>query len=172
MINDLFRNILRFILLVLIQVLVIKNIELGKYINPFIYVLFILSISVATSGWMLLLASFVLGVCVDFFYDTGGIHAAACVFMAFCRPYILKYSAPRDGYDFGVEPTIQHFGFSWYIPYAFTLIFLHHSVLFYTEIFRFSSFFMTLFKVILSSLFTLLLIIISQMLIYRRKEEL
>ena len=171
MVNDLLRNLFRFVFLVLMQVLIIKNIELGRFINPFLYVLFILSLPVATAGWAMLLISFLLGITVDLFYDTGGIHAAASVFMAFCRPYILRVFSPRDGYEFGVEPSIRYFGLSWYLPYALILIFLHHGVLFYLEIFRFSSFFSTLLKVILSSVFTFLFIIIAQLLVYRRKEE-
>src|ERR1043166_5543145 len=105
MADTIIRNILRFILLVLFQVLVIKNIELGRFINPFVYVLFIIVLPFETPKWMLLLIPFLTGITIDMFYDTSGMHAAACVFMAYIRPGVLKLFSPRDGYEFGIQPT-------------------------------------------------------------------
>lgn len=170
MINTILRNIIRFILLVLLQVLVIKNIELGKFINPFIYVLFIIALPFETPKWLLLLSGFVLGISIDMFYDTMGLHAAAGVFMAFIRPSILNLFSPREGYEFGTQPTIQYLGVPWFVSYSGILILLHHFVLFYLEIFRFSEFLHTLMRVVISSIFTLLLVIITQYLFNRKKE--
>ncbi len=171
MLNEIIRNIFRFIVLVLVQVLIIKNIELGRFINPFIYILFIILLPFETPKWLLLLTAFFLGITIDMFYDTAGMHAAASVFMAYIRPGILKLFSPREGYEFGTHPTIQYLGVPWFLSYAGILIILHHLVLFYIEVFRLNEFFSTLFRVIISSLFTLLLIVISQYLFYRKKEQ-
>jgi rod shape-determining protein MreD len=165
------RNIIRFILLVLVQTLIIKNIELGRFINPFIYVLFIIILPFETPKWLLLLSAFLLGITVDMFYDTAGMHAAACVFMAYVRPGILKLFSPRDGYEFGTQPTIQYLGIPWFLSYAGILIVLHHMALFYIEIFRLEEFFSTFFRVIISSIFTLLLVVVAQYLFLRKKEQ-
>ena len=169
--DTIIRNILRFIVLVLVQVLVIKNIELGRFINPFVYVLFILILPFETPKWMLLLVSFLMGITIDMFYDTAGMHAAACVFMAYIRPGILKLFSPRDGYEFGIQPTIQYLGIPWFLSYAGILILLHHTILFYIEIFRLHEFFSTFFRVLCSSFFTIVLVVISQYLFHRRKEQ-
>ncbi len=151
---DIIRNSVRFVLLILLQVIIVQNINLGAYIILFPYVLFVLMLPFETNKHLVLFASFLLGVVVDFFYDSSGIHTSACTLIGFVRPYVLKYIAPRDGYDIGVGPVVQDMGMEWFIRYAGTLILLHHLAVFYLEIFRFSEFFATLFRVILSSLGT------------------
>ena len=162
MINETIKNIFRFIFLVLFQVLILNNIQLSGYLNPFLYVLFILMLPFQTADWLVLVLAFVLGISIDMFADTGGLHAASCVLMAFFRKPILKLISPRDGYDVVQKPTIQQFGFGWFFSYAGILVLVHHFFLFYIETFSFSEFLSTLFRVILSSIFTLTLIFISQ----------
>jgi hypothetical protein len=169
--NEIIRNIIRFILLVGVQVLIINNIELGRFINPFLYVLFIIILPFETPKWLVLLSAFLIGITIDMFTDTGGMHAAACVFMGYIRPGILKLFSPRDGYEFGTQPTVQYLGIPWFLSYAGILIVAHHLILFFIEIFRFSEFFSTFFRVIISSLFTLLLVIVTQYLFYRKKNQ-
>ena len=162
MINGILGNSMRFIFLVLIQVLILNNIELSGYLNPFLYVLFILMLPFNTPKWLVLVLAFAIGISIDMFSDTGGLHAAASVFLAFLRPVMLKLISPRDGYDAGQQPTIQQFGLGWFLSYAGILVFLHHLFLFYMEAFHFAGFFSTLARAILSSLFTISLIFISQ----------
>jgi len=171
MINDVVKNILRFLFLLLFQVLILNNIQLSGYLNPFLYVLFILMLPFQTPNWLVLLLSFFLGLSVDMFADTGGLHAAASVLMAFLRQPILKLIAPREGYDINQQPTIQQFGFGWFFTYAGILVFVHHIFLFYVEAFHFSEFFSTLFRIILSSFFTLTLIFISQFFFSKHKIQ-
>jgi len=169
MINDVVKNILRFIFLLLFQVLILNNIQMSGYLNPFLYVLFILMLPFRTPDWLVLVLSFVLGISIDMFADTGGLHAAASVLMSFLRQPVLRLVAPREGYDVNQQPTIQQFGFSWFFTYAGILVFVHHLFLFYMEAFHFSQFFSTFFRVILSSLFTLTLIFISQFFFSKHK---
>lgn len=168
MIKIIVRNIFRFLLLVLLQVFLFNNIQFSGYINPYVYILFILLLPFETPGWLLLFVSFFLGLSIDIFAHTLGIHASASVFMAFCRPYILKIIAPRDGYEPGTFPRIHYLGFRWFLKYTVFLVFAHHIFLFYIEIFTFSNFFLTLFRIILSSLFSIVLIILSQYFIFKK----
>lgn len=170
MINIIVRNFFQFIFLILVQVLIIKNIELGRFINPFIYVLYILMLPFETPKVLSIILAFLLGITMDMFYDTPGMHAAATVFIAFARPGVLKIFSPREGYEAEIKPTMKYLGVSWFLSYSSILILLHHLVLFYSEVFRFSEFFSTLFRVIVSSAFTLLLVVISQYLFYHKKE--
>lgn len=156
------RYIINFIILVAIQVLILNNIRLGGYINPYIYVLFILVLPFETPKWLLLVLAFLLGLAVDSFTNTLGMHSTACVFMAFLRPYVLKFISPRDGYESETFPTVKYYGMNWFIRYAAVLVFAHHLVLFYVEVFRLSDFFLTLLRIILSSIFSLFIIFISQ----------
>ncbi|MBL4668206.1 MAG: rod shape-determining protein MreD [Flavobacteriales bacterium] len=81
-----------FILLVLFQGLILNNVEFGGYVVPFLYVFFILSLPFETPNWIVLLLGFALGVAIDSFTSTLGMHTSATVFMAFCRAYLLKTS--------------------------------------------------------------------------------
>lgn len=171
MLNAIIRNIIRFIILVLVQVLIIKNLELGRFINPFIYILFVIILPFETPKWLLLLSAFILGITIDMFYDTAGMHAAAAVCMAYVRPGVLKLFSPRDGYEIGTQPTIQYLGIPWFLSYSGILIILHHFILFYIEIFRLSEFFSTFLRIVLSSIFTMLLVVFSQYLFHRKKEQ-
>jgi len=162
MISEVIKNSIRFLFLVFFQVLILNNIQLSGYLNPFLYVLFILMLPFETPNWLVLILAFLLGISIDMFSNTGGLHAASSVLMAFLRQPILKLIAPRDGYDVVQRPTIQQFGFGWFFSYTGILVLLHHCFLFYMEAFHFTEFFSTFFRVILSSLFTLSLVFISQ----------
>ena len=160
--NDIVKNSLRFIFLVLFQALILNHIQLSGYLNPFLYVLFILMLPFQTPKWLVLVLAFTIGISIDMFSDTGGLHAAASVLLGFFRQPVLKLISPRDGYDVVQQPTIQQFGFGWFFSYAGILVFIHHFFLFYMETFQLTEFFSTFFRIILSSLFTLTLVFISQ----------
>jgi rod shape-determining protein MreD len=162
---------MRFILLVGAQGLILKNVELGMYINPFLYILFLLQLPFETPPWLVLIVSFSLGFFIDIFYNTMGTHMAACTFIGFIRPKVLRFMAPRDGYEFGSQPTIQDMGRAWFLTYAVIIIIIHHFLLFYLEIFTFNGFFSTLLRVLISSAATLLLVIVTQFLFYRTKQS-
>lgn len=162
---------MRFILLVFMQVLIIQNINLTGYVILLPYILVIIILPFETNKLIVLFTAFLLGVCVDYFYDSSGLHAAACTVMGFSRHYVLKYIAPRDGYDIGVKPTIEDMGLEWFLRYAGTLVLLHHFFLFYLEIFRFSEFFQTFLRVLLSSVGTLGLIILIQFLFFNNSKR-
>jgi len=164
--TEIIKNSFRFVLLLLAQVIIIQNINLSGYIILLPYVIVILMLPFETNRLLVLFVSFLLGICLDYFYDSSGIHASACTIMGFARYYVLEYVAPREGYDAGVKPTIEDMGLEWFIRYAATLILIHHFFLFYIEIFRFSEFFRTLLRVILSSVGTFGTIYLIQFLFY------
>lgn len=171
MINNIIRNTLRFLLLVLLQVLIVQNIRLGSYLVLLPYILFILLLPFETPKLAVLGLSFVLGVTIDMFYDTAGMNAAACTLMGFSRYYILKFIAPREGYEQGMVPTVGVMGNAWFITYAAILIVIHHLFFFYLEVFRFGEFFRTFFRVILSSAGTFAFIYVIQFLFYKADRK-
>ena len=162
MIKLLPRYILSFILLVFLQVFILNNIQFSGYINPYIYILYILILPFETPKWLLLVLGFILGITIDLFSGTVGMHSSATVIMAFFRPYVLKVISPRDGYESETLPQLRYYGVNWFLKYSVILILIHHFFLFYIEVFRFSNFFTTFVRVILSSIFTIVLVLISQ----------
>ena len=163
-------NIVRFIFLFLFQVLILNNIQLSGYINPYLYVLFILMLPFQTPRWALLISAFFMGLSIDMFTHTPGLHAAASTFMAFSRPGLISLLSSNKEIEPGSNPDIRVFGFAWFLAYASILVFLHHLVLFYLEVFRFSDFFMTMSRVLISSVVTIFLILLTQLLFYGHKK--
>ena len=170
MITEILVLLFRFLLLCGIQVAVLNNIQWSGYVNPYLYVLFILLLPVKFPKIPALFLAFLLGVTIDMFTNTIGMHAAATVFMAFARPFVLKVFAPRDGYDTDAVPGISPLGVQWWLAYSSALVFIHHFVLFYIEVFRFNEFFSTFERTLLSSIATLLLILISLFLFGKTKR--
>lgn len=169
MINLVSKNSIRFILLVLLQVLILNHINLSGYINPFLYVLFILLLPLTTPPWLVLVLSMAAGLTIDVFSDTGGLHAAASVFLAFCRPYVLKFLSPREGYEYIIEPSPVPLGWSWFFVYTSVLVLAHHFLLFFLEVFRFSEFFFAVGKALLSAVVTIALVMLTAFLFYKKK---
>lgn len=157
-----------FILLLAIQVLLMNNIQFSGYVNPYIYILFILLLPIETPSWLLLILSFITGLIVDLTSGTLGLHTSATVFAGFIRPYVLNIFSPHEGYETGDLPGIRTFGLRWFISYVLVIVLLHHMVLFYIEVFTFDYFFRTMLRVLLSTGFTVLFIIIVQSIIIRR----
>ena len=168
MIKTYYNDIIRFIVLILIQILIMNNVQFSGYVNPFFYVLFILLLPFETPNWLLLVLAFILGFTVDLFTGSYGMHAAACVFMAFLRPSVLSNIAPHDGYDSGTSPRITCYGLIWFAKYTILLVIAHGTFLFFLESFGFSNFFHIIARIILSSVITAILIIISQFFIFRK----
>ena len=170
MIEALPKNIVRFILLVLVQVLILNNLHLSIYINPYVYILIILILPFETPGWLILTAAFLIGLIMDAFSNTMGIHSATIVLLAFLRQYTLKLIAPRDGYESGKSPHYDEMGMPWFLIYAGILTFIHHFFLFLLEDFSFVKFFPIFFKAILSSVLSLTIMIVLLLASYKPRR--
>jgi len=162
------RNIFRFAVVILFQVLVMDNVMINGYMIPYIYLLFILLMPFETPRWIQLLAGFALGLTMDLFTGTLGMHTAASVLVAFVRPYLLDLLAPRDGYEAETFPRIHYYGFLWFLKYTLLIVLIHHLALFYLEVFQLKHFFSTLLRVILSSILSTSTIVISQYFVFRK----
>lgn len=163
-------NCSRFLFLIIFQVLILNNINLGGYINPFFYIYFILLLPFSVSRWMLLASAFLLGLVIDVFTNTPGLNASACVAMAFARPFVIRIISTGSESPIGINPTIKNQGIKWFLYYAIILIFVHHFILFYLEIFRFHEFFQTLFRTLISSAITLVFVLISEYLFFQKSK--
>lgn len=166
----LFKNIILLIILIPLQVFVLDHIDLGASVNPYIYVLFILILPFEIPGWILLLIAFFVGLVIDLFSGTPGMHAASTVLMAFARPFVITLISTNREFDSGIKISILETGFRWFFLYTFLLVLIHHIALFYIEVFRISGFFQTLLRAVYSSLFTTALIILFQYLFTWKKK--
>ena len=165
MIATVLANILRLVLLILLQVLVLDHLDIANgYMVPYLYVLFLLMLPIELPAWAQLTLGAFTGLVMDHFSSTPGMHMSACVVLMFARIHLVRLLAPREGYEFGVRPTLPRMGFAWYFTYTGVLILVHHLWLFFIEVHRFDGFFTTFFRALLSALFTFALCLLSQFL--------
>lgn len=171
--NVVFTNIIRFIAFVLIQVLILKDINIGgqsfNYIHIIIYPLFLILLPLRTPHSVLVLLGFLLGIFIDAFYHSYGIHASACVFIGYIRPYVLALFSPKGGYNPNYSPTSHRFGFNWFLGYAGTMLFLHLFFYFSVDAFTFYYIGEIAIRTISSFIVSLVIILIYQ-LIFNPKE--
>jgi hypothetical protein len=117
-----------------------------------------------------LLISFFLGIGVDLFYDTLGIHTASLLVIAFVRHRWLQVLVPTGGYDDDLQPSLLNMGLGWFLSYSVPLVLIHHVLFFYIESLGTDLFLTSLQKVIASVIFVLVMSIIVQLLFYRRRR--
>lgn len=148
--NSTVKKIFVFIGLVLLQSLVLNNVNVSGFINPYVFPLFILLLPFDTKGWVLLFSAFFLGLTIDLFNGTLGMQTFATVFMAFLRPKFLQNIQPKsDKFNY---PNLNENGFSWFLVYFLSLTFIHHLSYFFIEIGSFRDFFHTILLTVLSTL--------------------
>jgi hypothetical protein len=166
-----FANLFRFLVLVFIQVFLLKNIGYYNLASPFLYILFILLLPFDIPNWLLFLLSFILGITVDTFYDTLGINAAASTVVALVRILFINVTVQREGFENEPEPRLGIMGFRWFFFYALLLTLFHHFTLFLLEAFSLKNLNYTFIRIGLSSSLTLLLILVSEFIFFRKKER-
>ena len=155
-------NSLRFIFLVLLQVLVLNHINFLGFINPYLYIFFILVFPLVGNKSLLIILSFLLGLSVDLFGDSGGVHAAASVFIAYIRPLALKFSFGVS-YEYNMikinkAPWIER------LIYISIMVFTHHLILFSLEIFSLTHILLLVKSTLFSGIFSIVLIFCSLLL--------
>lgn len=160
--NNIGIYIARFILLILLQVFVFNNIEISNHIVPYVYILFIIVLPVDLPGWLILIVAFVLGLIIDLLSGTLGFHVFSTVLMAYMRKPVLTFISPRDGYESSTIPNLASYGVIWFLKYTAILVLIHHLSLFMLEVFRFSYIPVIFFRTLLSGLFSLSFLLISQ----------
>jgi len=162
-------NSIRFILLIASQVFLLKNIGYYNLSIPYLYILFILLLPFGIPNALLFLLAFLTGITIDIFYDSMGLNAIACTVMAFVRVVFISLTVQRDGFDNEPEPSLGIMGFRWFVFYAIILTFFHHLILFSFETFKFSELGFTLLRVIMSTFFTVFLILITEFAFFQKK---
>jgi len=159
-------QILRFGLYAGVHVLLVSRLVLFNLGWCFFYLGFLLFLPITTPIVVQLLLSFGVGLTMDIFYDTGGLHAAAAVLLGFLRPWVLRLLTPRDGYDNADAVNVHQMGWQWFGVYLPLLVLLHHAAFFLLELGSFRHLGMTMGKILVSALFTGLALLIVQLLFF------
>ncbi|WP_396597325.1 rod shape-determining protein MreD [Dokdonia sp. R86516] len=166
--NSVSVNIARFIALMIVQIYIFNNVNLFGYINPYPYILFLLVFPFTANRALYIFIAFLTGLTMDMFGNSGGVHAAACLFLAYLRPVALRFS-------FGVSyeyNAIKLSKVSFYERFIFIsiMVLIHHLVLFLLEVFNISNILYTLNKTLITSIFTIILCVTINILFSSRNE--
>jgi len=122
-------HVLTIIALVLLQILLFKNVQIpvnDQYvISILVYPGVILFLPIGMRNSPLIIFAFFVGLIIDMFYNSMGIHTAALVLTAFLRPGVLKILEPRLPYTPGESPGFQINGVAWFLVYLAILLAVH-----------------------------------------------
>lgn len=168
--SDLLKNIIRFILFLLVQVYVLSKVPpLHQFITPYLYFLFILWLPFSINRWLLLIIGFSFGMATDYFMGTPGLHAAPCTLIAYLRPFLLNLFIAQESTEQSfIEPSVKSMGWGPYSFYIALLTFIHHFYLVFIEWLQFGTFLYFIGKVLATTAISLLLIFITEMLFFRK----
>lgn len=166
MIRILFKYTVMFVSLVLAQVLIFNQVQFGGFFNPYVYILFVILLPLSTPRYLVLILAFALGFIIDVFSNSLGVHSAATVFIAYMKPLVIRIISNRED-DKSDYPGLHQNKLIWFLSYVTIMVLLHHLLLFYLEVYTFANFLNTLFRVVLSSLFSIIVIVLSQFLVFR-----
>ena len=168
--SDLVKNIFRYSIFILVQVFILNKIpHLHRFIVPYLYFLFILWLPFTTSRMALLTIAFGTGLTLDYFELTPGLHAAACVLIAYVRPFIINLLIVKETTEINFhEPSPRGMGWAPYMVYAFVLTFLHHLYMTLLQWLQFGTFLDFLIKVGATTAISMLLILTVELLFPRR----
>lgn len=160
------RTSIRALILILLQGLVFRRLAFHwgdfAFIHIFVYPLIILLLPIRTPRIVQISLALVIGLSVDAFYDSWGIHASALVFTAYIRDFIIRVLEPHAGYNVDDSPTLVKMGFSWFLSYAAIFLFIHLFYYFSVEAFSFSFIFEIVMNTVFSFIVSMLLIVLVQ----------
>jgi hypothetical protein len=166
-------QILAFAGYVLFHIFIGRKLTFGAWFYNYLYVGFLLSLSPHISKSKLLIVGFLTGITIDLFEYSMGIHASACVLLAFIRPYLVSLLAARSNIDEEEirEITIREISLFWFVTYAGILIFIHHAMVFFLEAWTSKLIWLVLQKTFFSTLFTLFLVVVVQYLFFTSRRK-
>ncbi|MFL5744240.1 MAG: rod shape-determining protein MreD [Niastella sp.] len=170
--SDLVRNTVRFVLFILVQYYVLFQIRpLHQFVVPYVYFLYVLWLPFSMGRMTLMLVSFVFGLTLDYFTQTPGLHAAACVLLAYVRGFVVNILIPQEGAEQNYKsPSPVSMGWAPYAIYVLVLTLVHHIYLVFLEWLQFGSFLFFLGKVLATTGISLMLVLITELLFFRKEK--
>ena len=157
--------------LVAMQVFLFKNIGYYNLISPYPYIFFLLLLPIGIPNLSLYVIAFLTGITVDAFYDTLGVNAAASVMLVLARIAFLRITLEAENHDKYATPMLGEVSFRWFLPYLLLTCFMHHLTLYLLATFTFRQFHYTLFSTVFSCIFTVLIMLVFSLLMFRRKKR-
>jgi len=164
-------NTIRFAMVLLLQVALFKNMGYYNMATPFPYIFFLFFLPIGIPNLLLFAICFCTGLAVDAFYDSIGVHAGACVWFGFFRIFFIRIGLDIDLRESSGTPSMGETGLRWFLPYLLLGTLAHHAALCFLEAFSFVNMSGTLARIGLSSLFTLSILFVMCLFMYRKKSR-
>jgi len=161
-------NIIRFIGLILLQGLLLNQLNFLGYLNPMVYIVWVMMFPFKKNKTPILILSFLLGLCIDFFSDSGGIHAAATLFIAYFRVPLLKILLRKTDFDYLLF-NLKSLSLNKLFGFILWMTLIHHFVFFSLSYFRFEAYLSVLSNTFFTGLFTIFLSTLG-MIIFTNKK--
>ena len=153
-----FEQIIRFVVVYLLQILLVNNLHFMGVVDPCIYILALLVLPAEVNKLWQLLIGFAAGFVMDIFCNSMGVHTLACTTLMFARPSLIGWLVQEDERLVGTISSLT-LGWETYIKYVVFSTVIHHTLVFLFSAFTFRAFWLTLIQIIVSSLLTIVLLI-------------
>lgn len=162
------RNFILFVSVFLLQVMVFNNVDVYGFGFPMIYIMAIFMLPVVQPPWFVLIVSFQVGLSMDFFSDTGGLHAASTTLMGFGRMFVLNRLEPQAGYTKENRPGLSDFRIQWVVVYMSLLTLVHHFGYFLIEEGNLARIGVVILKTVVSGLLSLFIMLVLNIFLFRK----
>jgi len=169
--NSFTKNLSRFIILILLQVFVFNYVQWFGFLNPFVFLLFLILLPLELSKTLQYIIAFATGFIVDSFLRTYGIQSFACVLMMFLRPYIILILNGFKPLETGVKPVPGVKNFTWILVYTLLLVFVHQITVTTLEVFQWMQWWRILWTAVANTLFTTFIILCVEYIFYSGKNR-
>lgn len=163
-------NLFRLLLLLMAQILIFSNINFSSFVNPYVFPLFILLLPFGTPRWLLIIIGFGSGLLLDLFLGSIGMHASACLLIAYLRPALINIITPK-GTEFEISPNVYAQGISWFVVYLGISMLLYLGFYFLVEAATFLNLFLLLIKTLLSVFVSVIFMLIFLFLFSDKKKR-
>lgn len=160
------KQIGRFFLVMLLQVLLFDQLQLLGVCHPYIYILCLLMMPITLPHSADMIIGAVVGLIMDIFCNSLGVHTASCIFIMFIRPYLIG-AIVNDKDRLNEQITLRTLGMEPLLKYVVILVLAHHLMVFLLAAWSWSHIGFVAVETIVSSLITISIIIGYNALIYR-----
>jgi len=167
--NKIASNVSRFFILILLQVFVFNYVQWFGFLNPAVYLLFLILLPLEVPKSVQYVLAFIIGFIVDVFLSTYGIQAFACVLMVFLRPYIILILNGLKPLEVGVKPIPNVKDFNWILVYTLLLVFVQQITVTILETFQWIDWWRILWTSVVNTLFTTFIILCVEYIFYAGK---
>ena len=160
------KQLIRYVVVMLLQVLLFDQLQLVGVCHPYIYILCLVMMPITLPHSADMIIGAVIGLIMDIFCNSLGIHTASCILLMFIRPYLLGIWV-NDKDRLNEQISLRAVGMESFIKYVVTLVFIHHTTVFLLAAWSWYHIGFVLLETLVSSIITIAIIIGYNMLKYK-----